>query len=420
LLSIHSLVRAITYNLKGEDKMINYNFKIELTSGRTIYTNAEFTSGDVNGYRLNFTFFDNGKQISTSGMMLLIKAKRQDGVIVTDMGTTENISAYYDVKSSVISVCGDISIEVALSDVNGMYVTTKELICSVRQGHGDGGINAENTAPVLQTVVSQAQEAKVVSQNALETGSEALSLATDAQSIAQSAIDILETKADNAALLSLAGQCLMKRKLLGNEIDFYENTEPMVFYRSVGGNNEAHENVPFSLATVFSVSYSSVENGDTRPVHYQIAISHTDGKIYKRIVDWRKYVNTNCSVLWDEVSFGVDDAFSDTSIYPVQNKVITKKFTSLDSSISAIREVIPKVSEHTEEINNIKENAIESFGFSDAELGEFELNCIDGSQKYVYLDVAARSYVDNKIGEIETALDNIIAIQNTLIGGSNV
>ena len=58
--------------------MINYNFKIELTSERTIYTNAEFTSGDVNGYRLNFTFFDNGKQISPSEMMLLIKAKRQD------------------------------------------------------------------------------------------------------------------------------------------------------------------------------------------------------------------------------------------------------------------------------------------------------------------------------------------------------
>ena len=96
--------------------MINYYIKTELTEQRTVYLNAEFTSGDVGGYRFNFTFFDNGKQISPAKMTLLVKAKRADGVIVTDMGTTDVLSAYYDVKSSMISVCGEVAFEIAASD----------------------------------------------------------------------------------------------------------------------------------------------------------------------------------------------------------------------------------------------------------------------------------------------------------------
>lgn len=35
-------------------------------------------------------------------------------------------------------------------------------------------------------------------------------------------------------------------------------------------------------------------------------------------------------------------------------------------------------------------------------------------------DITAKEYVDNKIGDIETALDNIITLQNSLIGGDGV
>ena len=48
-----------------------------------------------------------------------------------------------------------------------------------------------------------------------------------------------------------------------------------------------------------------------------------------------------------------------------------------------------------------------------------EQYAIENGLEYEYSTIAS-DYVDNKIGKIETSLDNIIAIQNTLIGGSNV
>ena len=108
--------------------MINYNFKIELTDERSMYADIVFTSGDIRGYRLSFGFTDNSKALSLKDHTLTVKAKRADGKIIIDTGVvTDEDTAYYDVKNSMIAVSGDVSFEIALSDSMGMYVTTKEL-----------------------------------------------------------------------------------------------------------------------------------------------------------------------------------------------------------------------------------------------------------------------------------------------------
>ena len=40
--------------------MITYKIRLEMTGGREQYSNMEFTTGDVQAYRLEFDFMDNG------------------------------------------------------------------------------------------------------------------------------------------------------------------------------------------------------------------------------------------------------------------------------------------------------------------------------------------------------------------------
>ena len=69
--------------------MIDYKFRIDLQSERTIYTHTELTTGDAYAYRFWFSFYSDGQPYDISDCMLTVKAKRADGVVLTDAGSRQ-------------------------------------------------------------------------------------------------------------------------------------------------------------------------------------------------------------------------------------------------------------------------------------------------------------------------------------------
>ena len=189
--------------------MINYSFKTELTKERTIYTDIVFTTGDIKGYRLNFSFTENKKPVCIKNHILTVKAKRSDGVIITDAGIVkDDYTAYIDIKNSMISKSGEVSFEIALSDNTGMYVTTKELIANVRKGYGEEGITPTDTAPVLSSLLTAASTlaASASSVNeAVDNANKVTENITQATDKAQHVADNINEVLKNTGIFILTG-----------------------------------------------------------------------------------------------------------------------------------------------------------------------------------------------------------------------
>ena len=147
--------------------MIEYKLLIDLQSERSMHTDICLTSGDVRAYRLMFSFISGGNPYNVSEFLLNIKAKRPDGVVVIDKGviTPEGL-AFYDVKSNMYAVHGNLSMEIALTAADGMFITTKELFISVRKGYGNGDISAGNTTPILAKLAEESVKANQAAQRA--------------------------------------------------------------------------------------------------------------------------------------------------------------------------------------------------------------------------------------------------------------
>ena len=99
---------------------------------------------------------------------------------------------------------------------------------------------------------------------------------------------------------------------------------------------------------------------------------------------------------------GYLDTIDFASENPVQNKVIAAKVSELADNIGVNTDYINKA------INGVRQEDNKVF---------FDTPFMPGAHS---VKVATPDYVDNAIGDIETVLDEIIAIQNTLIGGGSV
>lgn len=145
--------------------MITYTIRTDVKGKRTLETDAVFTTGDVQAYRLQFVFYDNGVYDAT-GCNLVVKGKRPDGIVVIDEGVVDELgNAFYDVKSSMYAVAGKLSLEVALLTKDGGYLTVKELTISVREGFGEGEL-AEDATPLLTELHDTLAEAKEITEKA--------------------------------------------------------------------------------------------------------------------------------------------------------------------------------------------------------------------------------------------------------------
>ena len=150
--------------------MITYKIRLEMAGGREQYTNMEFTTGDVQAYRLEFDFMDNGKAYDCTGHTLTVKAKRSDGSVVVDSGTVEDGKAFYIPANSVFSKPDALELEVALVTADGSYATVKVIHAHVREGFGDGDVTPEDTTPILVNLIAQGEYAKQMGDYAKEQG----------------------------------------------------------------------------------------------------------------------------------------------------------------------------------------------------------------------------------------------------------
>ena len=150
--------------------MITYKIRLEMTGGREQYSNMEFTTGDVQAYRLEFDFMDNGKAYDCTGHTLTVKAKRSDGSVVVDSGTVEDGKAFYIPANSVFSKPDALELEVALVTADGSYATVKVIHAHVREGFGDGDVTPEDTTPILVNLIAQGEYAKQMGDYAKEQG----------------------------------------------------------------------------------------------------------------------------------------------------------------------------------------------------------------------------------------------------------
>ena len=150
--------------------MITYKIRLEMTGDRDHYTNMEFTTGDVQAYRLEFDFMDNGKAYDCTGHTLTVKAKRSDGSVVVDSGTVEDGKAFYIPANSVFSKPDALELEVALVTADGSYATVKVIHAHVREGFGDGDVTPEDATPILVSLIAQGEYAKQMGDYAKEQG----------------------------------------------------------------------------------------------------------------------------------------------------------------------------------------------------------------------------------------------------------
>ena len=138
--------------------MITYQLKIDCTELRSLVSDMEFVAGDVGAYELVFSFYNGEKRMDISDKVLSVKAKRADGVVISDSGEIKENKAYFIPENSIYSVPGDLTLEVALSDSAKNYITTIILSAKVLEGIGAPDAVAENKVSVYVTLLAQTTE----------------------------------------------------------------------------------------------------------------------------------------------------------------------------------------------------------------------------------------------------------------------
>ncbi len=137
--------------------MVNYNFSFNLQDPRVYDSDMEFVSGDIGAYGVTITFLSGGMCFDISNYSFIVKVIRADKIVQTDAGDITDNKAVYVFKNSMLSVPGDVVIEFALADQQGNYVTAKIVRATVLQGSGDGN-NANDNTNAYVTLLSQLTE----------------------------------------------------------------------------------------------------------------------------------------------------------------------------------------------------------------------------------------------------------------------
>ncbi len=199
--------------------MIEYKIRIDVKGPHTFDTKVELTSGDVQAYRLHFCFYDDGQPFDASACNLIVKGKRPDGVVVADGGIIEKDgTAHYDIVGSLCAVAGFLSLEVALTNNAGAYLTTKELLFFVREGHGDGALAEEEVTPLLTQMATLINQTEVVKNDCAHVAKSCAEEETNrvqAEAERNAAVDIVMANAEAAS--RQAGEALLAAQEAKNE-----------------------------------------------------------------------------------------------------------------------------------------------------------------------------------------------------------
>lgn len=138
--------------------MITYQVKIDTADPKLLTTDMEFVTGDVGAYKMVFSFYENGKPLDITGSILSVKAKRADGVVLSDTGECAGNQATFVPKNALYAVAGELRLEVALSDTAKNYTTTKILLANVLEGAGAPQSVAEDDVNIYVTLLNRVQQ----------------------------------------------------------------------------------------------------------------------------------------------------------------------------------------------------------------------------------------------------------------------
>ena len=138
--------------------MINYNIDINCEEPRISTSTLELVSGDVGAYNLCCAFFSDGKRMDLSSLLATLKAKRADGVILSQSGKIIDNRAVFKLENGIYAVPGELYLEIALSDSAKNYVTAKVILANVIKGLGETDETAKSETSVYVTLLNQTQE----------------------------------------------------------------------------------------------------------------------------------------------------------------------------------------------------------------------------------------------------------------------
>ncbi len=127
--------------------MITYKISVNPETERQIYTDIEFTSGDINAYTLLF------EGISVSDKTLTLKALRADGAVIVASSQTNSIV----LPQAMYTIPGEVSFEVAVYDGLGSCTTLCVIYACVREGFGDGAAAEGDKFPILKDILNRLQ-----------------------------------------------------------------------------------------------------------------------------------------------------------------------------------------------------------------------------------------------------------------------
>lgn len=100
-----------------------------------------------------------------TGCSFMVSAKRADGLIVQDVGTTEGNTAKIILTNSMYCIVGELSLRLTLIDSENSVLTDKELHFDVVEANGDADVTSDDRYPVLTSLIVQTNEAATNAEN---------------------------------------------------------------------------------------------------------------------------------------------------------------------------------------------------------------------------------------------------------------
>lgn len=142
--------------------MIEYNINFDPVAGRKYYSSIIFTTGDVKGYKLKFTF----GEMDLSDKTIIVKAKRADGAVVEVFGSVANAGEVV-IPGNAYAIPGELELEIGVcvtgeSEEENECVTACVLIATVRGGFGDSDMTGSDEHNALLELIADFGESQNV------------------------------------------------------------------------------------------------------------------------------------------------------------------------------------------------------------------------------------------------------------------
>jgi len=423
--------------------MITYKLKINYQEARILNSDMEFVTGDIGAYCLEFEFYDNGSRDNLAGKLLTVRARRADGVCYASNGEiVDNIGVFVP-KNNIYAVPGDLCLEIALSDSAGNYVTTKIITASVIDGIGDVANGAQDDVSIYVTLLAQIKAQIDEANKLVDRANLSIDSHTDDKANphgvtkAQVGLSNVDNTKDVDKPVSTAMQAALKLKANASEV-YYKNvlytkdeTDAMLTLKAnsaeIYTKSEVDEKV--SSVSIWGGAVSSWEGLPANPkpgTYCYVSSDIANGEKYTgKVSELFRFEPPEFAYPYPSTVLFTppDECLGDTDFSETQKQVkIYTKSGSEAGSLWITYEAYPQGVLDVTQLGATSANDTVTFylGYWDgtsfpAKIDVFPAGSMIFWNGTEWCGVAS----SDTVGDIESALDGILAIQNALIGGGS-